>query len=106
VVWLDNAIALLLSLLSLAVGLGIGRWLRLIRSFSLADTSRVLLTVTQGLVLLAILGGLDQRPLARALAFATPMALAWGLLTALAPGGEPTGRWWELWRWRFAPPKR
>ena len=104
--WVDNAIALLLGFASLAVGLGIGRWLRLIRGFSLADTSRVLLTVTQGLVLLAILGGLDQRPLARALAFATPMALAWGLLTALAPGGEPTGRWWELWRWRFAPPKR
>jgi len=77
-----------------------------VRGFSLADTNRVLLTVTQGLVLLAILGGLDQRPLARALAFAAPMALAWGLLTALAPGGEPTGRWWQLWRWRFAPPKR
>ena len=62
-VWLDNALALLLTFASLAVGLGIGRWLRLVRGFSLADTSRLLLTVTQGLVLLAILGGLDQRPL-------------------------------------------
>ena len=104
--WIDSVIALLLTLVSCAVGLAGGRWWRLARGFSLAEVNRVLLTVTQGLVLLAILGGLDQRPLARALAFAAPMALAWGLLGALAPSGEPTGRWWQLWRWRFAPPKR
>lgn len=104
--WLEGLIALLLAFASLAVGLAGGRWWRLVRGFSLSDVNRVLLTVTQGLVLLAILGGLDQRPLTRALAFTAPMALVWGLLTALAPGGEPTGRWWQLWRWRFAPPKR
>jgi len=57
-------------------------------------------------VLLAILGGMDQRPFARAIAFAGPMALAWGMLTALSAGGEPDGHWWQLWRWRFAQPKQ
>jgi hypothetical protein len=106
VTWLENLIALVLTLTSCAVGLAAGRWWRLVRGFNLADVNRVVLTITQGLVLLAILGGLDQRPLARALAFAAPMALAWGLLGALAPSGEPIGRWWQLWRWRIAPPKQ
>ena len=104
--WPGSAIALLVIFGIVAVGLALGRWLRLARGFALADVSRTLITAAQGLILLAILGGLDQRPLGRALAFAGPMALAWGLLAALAPGGEPDGRWWQLWRWRFAPPKR
>lgn len=104
--WPTGALGFLLPLAVVALGLAIGRWLRLVRRFDLIGVNRALLTVAQGLVLLAILGGLDQRPLPRALAFTLPMALAWGLLTALAPGGEPTGRWWQLWRWSFAPPKR
>ena len=104
--WPMSAVALLLTVACCALGLGIGRWLRLARGFSLAEVNRALLTITQGLVLLAILGGLDQTPLARALAFALPMAFAWGLLGALAPSGEPTGRWWQLWRWSFTPPKK
>lgn len=94
--WPDSAYALLLIFAAVAVGLALGRWLRLARGFDLVGISRPLITIAQGLVLLAILGGLDQRPFARALAFAAPMAVAWGLLVALAPGGEPDGRWWQL----------
>jgi hypothetical protein len=104
--WPNSAFALLIIFATVAVGLGLGRWLRLARNFTLVGVNRALLTIAQGLVLLAILGGMDQRPFARAIAFAGPMALAWGMLTALSPGGEPDGRWWQLWRWRFAPPPR
>jgi hypothetical protein len=106
VTYLVGPITLLSTFALVAVGVALGRWLRLARDFSLAGVNRALVTVAQGLVLLAILGGLDQRPLARALAFTLPMALAWGLLVALSPGGEPDGRWWQVWRWRFARPKR
>ena len=83
-----------------------GRWLRLSRAVSLVGVGRVLLTVTQGLLLLAMLGGLDQRPLWRALAFSLPMACGLGLLTPLISTNEPVGRWWELWRWRLSAPER
>jgi hypothetical protein len=104
--WPNSAFALLLIFAIVAVGLALGRWLRLARGFALIGVNRALITIVQGLVLLAILGGMDQRPFARAIAFAGPMALAWGMLTALSPGGEPDGRWWQLWRWRVAPPPR
>lgn len=104
--WPTGAIALLLTFASVALGVATGRWWRLTHGFDLTGVNRVLLTIAQGLILLALLSGLDQRPLLRALAFAAPMGLAWGLLTALAPGGKPAGRWWQLWRWTFAPPKR
>ena len=104
--WPQSAYALLLVFFLVALGMGAGRWLRLVRGFDLDGISRGLITIAQGLILLAILGGLDQRPFARALTFAGPMAAAWGLLAALAPGGEPAGRWWQLWRWNFAPRKR
>ena len=104
--WPNSAFALLTIFATVAVGLALGRWLRLVRGFVLDGVNRALITIAQGLVLLAILGGMDQRPFARVLAFAGPMALAWGLLTALSPGGEPDGRWWQLWRWRLAQPKQ
>lgn len=63
--WPIGAFALLLTFASVALGLAVGRWWRLTRGFSLGGVNRALLTVTQGLTLLAILGGLDQRPLAR-----------------------------------------
>ena len=91
------------ALLALALGLALGRWLRLCRGFHLLDANWLLITVTQGLLLLALLGGIDQRPLTRALLFGGPMALLLGLLVAVSPGGEPAGRWWQLWRWRFTP---
>lgn len=103
--WPLSAYALLIVFALVALGLGVGRWLRLARGFDLAEISRALIAVAQGLILLAILGGLEQRPFARAITFAGPMAAAWGILVALAPGGEPAGHWWQLWRWRFAPPK-
>lgn len=104
--WLTGLYALLAALGCLVVGLGLGRWLRLRREVSLQGVGRVLLTVTQGLLLLATLGGIDQRPLSRALLFVAPMAFFLGLLTALGASNEPLGRWWQLWRWRFAPPER
>ncbi len=104
--WPTSAFALLLIFAIVAVGLALGHWLRLVRGFALVGVNRALITIVQGLVLLAILGGMDQRPFARAIAFAGPMALAWGMLTALSPGGEPAGRWWQLWRWRVAQPKQ
>lgn len=96
-----GALAIAAALLGLALGLAGGRFLRLRRGFDLRDGNWLLLTATQGMLLLAVLSGLDQRPLARAVLFAAPMALCLGLLVAVGPGGEPTGRWWELWRWRL-----
>lgn len=98
-----GAPALALALTGLAVGLLAGRWLRQRRRIDLVGSNGGLLTVAQGLLLLALLGGLDQRPLARAALFATPMALGLGLVAALGPSGEPLGRWWQIWRWRFEP---
>ncbi len=105
---LTGILAIGAALLALALGLGGGRWLRLCRAFDLRDGNWLLITATQGLLLLALVAGVDQRPLARALLLATPMALLLGLLVAVSPGGEPDGRWWQLWRWRFtpSPPKR
>jgi hypothetical protein len=99
-----NLVAFLATLAILAVGLAAGRWLRLCRGFDLREVNRSLLTVTQGLVLIATVGGIDQHPLSRALLLATPMACGLGALWAVAPGNAPVGRWWQLWRWRFSPP--
>lgn len=96
-------IAIGAALLTLALGLAGGRWLRLCRAFDVLDANWLLVTVAQGLLLLALLGGIEQRPLSRALFFATPMAFLLGVLVAVSPGGEPAGRWWQLWRWRFKP---
>ena len=102
----DGPLALLIGIGGILLGVGAGRYLRLRHRFDLAGVNRVLLTVAQGLLLLALLGGLDQRPLARAALFSLPMAAGWGMVTALSPGGEPAGRWWQLWRWRFISPRR
>ena len=102
----DGPLALLIGIGGILLGVAIGRYLRLRRRFELAGVNRALLVITQGLLLLALLGGLDQRPLARAALFTVPMAAGWGMLTALSPGGEPAGRWWQLWRWRFVAPRR
>lgn len=79
-----GAPALGLALVGLAVGLLVGRWRSQRRRIDLV-------------------GGLDQRPLARAALFAMPMAVGLGLLAALGPSGAPLGRWWQIWRWRFEP---
>lgn len=102
--WPDSAIALLLAVGCFLVSVCAGRWLRLVQGVHLTDVNRLLLTVAQGLLLLAILSGLDQRPLSRAALLAGSMALAWGLLLTLASNGQPTGRWWQWWRWDFATP--
>ena len=104
--WVTGLWAMLAALGCFSVALGLGRWLRIKRAVSLLGVNRVLLTVTQGVMLLAMLGGLDQRPLLRALTFALPMACGLGLLTPLIATNEPVGRWWELWRWRLASPER
>jgi hypothetical protein len=99
-------LAFLAALAALAIGLAVGRWLRLCRRFDLRDISWPLLTVTQGLALIATLGGVDQHPLSRAIVLAMPMACGLGALCAVIPGNAPLGRWWQLWRWRFSPPSR
>ncbi len=104
--WPTSAFAFLAAVLVILCGIALGRWLRLKRGVDLTGISRLLLTITQGLILLAILGGLDQRPLSRALAFAGPMSFAWGVLAALTPSGTPIGRWWQLWRWDLTPPPK
>ncbi|HEU5329309.1 MAG TPA: hypothetical protein VFU78_14530 [Thermomicrobiales bacterium] len=99
-------LAFLAALAALAIGLAAGRWLRLRRRFDLRDVSRPLLSVTQGLALIATLGGVDQYPLSRAIVLAMPMACGLGALCAVVPGNAPVGRWWQLWRWRFLPSSR